>query len=82
MELGCKNFAIGFFYMGFLSLALTVHRTVGTDNSYSFLSMISTPITNIQTFICIFSYEMAAVFYFLVVVATSSRHETSLRLLF
>ena len=47
-----------FFYQGFLQ-TLTIHRTVGEGRGPSFIPLYHFhPLTNIETFICNFSYEM------------------------
>ena len=48
-----------FFYQGFLSLTLTIHRTAGEERGPSFIPLYYFhPLTNIQTFICNFAREV------------------------
>ena len=48
-----------FFYQGFLSHTLTIHRTAGEGRGPSFIPFYqSQPLTNIETFICNFACEM------------------------
>ena len=49
-----------FFYKGFRSRTLTTDRTAGEGRGPSFVPLYQFhPLTSIQTFICIFSREMA-----------------------
>ena len=53
-----------FFYQGFLSRALTTHRTAGEGKGPSFIPLYhSHPLTNIQTFICNFACEMTITYF-------------------
>ena len=52
------------FYQGFLSLTLTTHRTAGKGRGPSFILLYHFhPLTNIQTFICNFAYEMTITYF-------------------
>ena len=50
---------ISFFYQGFLSQTLTIHRTTGEGRGSSFIPLYQFhPLTNIQTHVCNFACEM------------------------
>ena len=53
-----------FFYQGFLSQALTIHRTAGEGRGPSFTPLYHFhPLTNIETFICNFACEMTITYF-------------------
>ena len=57
-------FFVFFFYQGFLSRTLTIHRTAGEGKGPSFIPLYHFhPLTNIQTFICNFACEMTITYF-------------------
>ena len=53
-----------FFFQGFLSQTLTIHRTAGEERGPSFISLYHFhPLTNIETFICNFACEMTITYF-------------------
>ena len=53
-----------FFYQGFLSQTLTIHRTAGKERAPCFILFCHFhPLMNIQTFICNFAREMTTTYF-------------------
>ena len=54
-----------FFYQGFLSQTLTIHRTAGEGRGPSFIPLCHFhPLTNIEIFICNFACEMTIAYFY------------------
>ena len=60
----CKIFTVFFFYQVFFSQTLTIHRTAGEGCGPSFIPLYHFhPLTNIETFICNFAFEMTITYF-------------------